>query len=94
MRRSFLGLTGLMVAVITAACSSGDWATAPSNRPEPGGRYPRQPFTGSPCSHGKLAKENGGYPVAWATVVVTTRSNPLETRPGGPRQPARSSPTR
>ena len=38
---------------------------------------------------GKLAMENGGHPVAWATAVVTSRANPLLTRPGGPEQPAR-----
>ena len=89
MRRIFLGLAGLMLAVITAACSSGNASTALSNRPEPGRPVPAAAVHRLTVLAGKLAKENGGYPVEWATVVVTTRRNPLETRPGGPKQPAR-----
>jgi hypothetical protein len=88
MRRIFLGLAGIF-AVITAACSSDTGATALSNRPEPGRPVPAAAVHRLTVLAGKLAKDNGRYPIAWATVVVTTRSNPLETRPGGPRQPAR-----
>lgn len=88
MRRTFLGLAGIF-AVITAACSSGNGLTALSNRPEPGRPVPAAAVHRLTVLADKLARENGGYPVEWATVIVTTRSNPLETRPGGLRQPAR-----
>jgi hypothetical protein len=89
MRRIFLGLAGLIFAVMTAACSSGNGTTALSNLPEPGRPVPAAAVHRFTVLANKLAKDNGGNPVAWATVVITTRRNPLEMRPGGPRQPAR-----
>ena len=89
MRRTFLCLTGLILAVMTAACGSGNGTPALSNRPEPGRPVPPAAVHRLTILASKLAQENGGYPVAWATAVVTTRRNPLLARPGGPKQPAR-----
>jgi hypothetical protein len=89
MQRTFIWLVGLVLAVTVAACSSGNGSAALSYQPEPGRPVPPAAVHRLTVLAKKLAKDNGGYPVEWARVVVTTRHNPLETRPGGPKQPAR-----